>query len=252
VYDVSTELNWYASVARGFKASGYNTFVVPLATSNPEFVTTYETGLKYQDRTLIADVTAFYSQYKDIQQFLYKTQVGTSFESQIVNAAAARIYGLEADVNARITDTTRLFGNVSLTKAEFTDLNTANPYSGGGIQNLSGNVLPRAPKVQAVVGAEFKAAVAANLNFVFNGNFRWQSSQYSDLFDTQAGLMPSYGILNIRAGIENMKGDWQAAAYVSNALDKRYFTNILISAPSTVQGNVGAPRLYGLTLSHSF
>lgn len=251
-YDVSTALSWYASVARGYKAGGYNTFAVPLTTYNPEFVTTLETGLKYQDRNLSGAVTVFYSKYKDIQQFLYKTLVGTTFESQIVNAAAARIYGLEADLNARVTDTIRLFGNVSLTHATFTDLYTANPYTGGAIENLSGNVLPRAPRVQAVVGAELKAPVARALNFVFNTNYRWQSKQYNDLFDTPAGLMPAYAILNVRAGIETLKGDWQVAAYLNNALDKRYFTNILISAPSTVQGNVGTPRMYGVTITHGF
>ncbi|HEV2442294.1 MAG TPA: TonB-dependent receptor [Steroidobacteraceae bacterium] len=251
-YDIGRSLTWYASVARGYKSGGYNTFAVPLSTYNPEYVTTYETGLKYQDSNFRGAADVFYSNYKDIQQFLYKTLVGTSFESQIVNAAAARIYGLEADLNARVTDMARVFGNVSLTHARFTDLNTANPYTGGGIENLSGNVLPRAPTVQAVAGAEFEVPVAGNLNFVFNSNFRWQSKQYNDLFDTPAGLMPAYGILNARAEIETLKGDWQVAAYINNALDKRYFTNILISAPASVQGNVGTPRLYGVTVTHDF
>jgi iron complex outermembrane recepter protein len=252
VYDISNSLNAYASVARGYKAGGYNTFAVPLATYNPEFVTTYETGLKYQAKALTADVTVFDSQYKDIQQFLYKTLVGTSFESEIVNAAAARIYGLEADINARITDEARVFANISLTHARFSDLDTANPYAGGGIQDLSGNVLPRAPSVQAVVGAELRAPVASNLNFVANGNYRWQSGQYDDLFDTPAGLIAAYGILNLRAGVENTKGDWQVSAFINNTLDKRYFTNILISAPNVAQGNVGTPRMYGVTVAHSF
>ncbi|HEX8757560.1 MAG TPA: TonB-dependent receptor [Steroidobacteraceae bacterium] len=251
-YDISKSLNWYASVARGYKSGGYNTFAVPLSTYNPEYVTTYETGLKFQNSDFRGSADVFYSNYKDIQQFLYKTLVGTSFESQIVNAAAARIYGLEADLDARVTDMARVFGNVSLTHARFTDLDTANPYTGGGIQDLSGNELPAAPTVQAVVGTEFEVPVGSDLSLVLNGNYRWQSRQYSDLFDTPAGLIPCYGILNARAEIETLKGDWRVAAYVNNALDKRYFTNILISAPASVQGNVGTPRLYGLTVTHDF
>jgi outer membrane receptor protein involved in Fe transport len=77
---------------------------------------------------------------------------------------------------------------------------------------------------------------------------------YFDIYNDETASQDAYGLLNIRAGLENQKGDWQASVYANNALDQRYFSNkenVALSTSSTY-GTVGAPRLWGVNVSHRF
>ena len=253
-YDATDSLAAFASVSKGYKAGGYNALSAP-AKYNPEYVTTTEAGLKYGAGGTSAGVTVFYSLYKDIQENIYLPNAAGVPSAEVTNSSQAKIYGLEAEIDKRITEFFRVFGNVSLLHARLTDAFGVDPtFPELGVQSFDGHMLPRAPNVQATVGAEVKWPVAPNVVFFGNGSYRWQSKMYFDIYNDETTSQDTYGLLNIRAGLENQKGDWQASVYANNAFDERYFSNkenVALSTSSTY-GTVAAPRLWGVNVSHRF
>ncbi len=253
-YDVNSQLALFASVAKGYKAGGYNALSAP-ARYNPEYVTTTETGLKFQDESMSANATVFYSQYKDIQENIYLPNAAGTPSAEVTNSSRAKIYGLELEIDRRLTTYVRLFGNASLLHARITDAAGVDPtFPERGVQEFDGHMLPRAPNVQAVVGSEVKFPVAQNLVVIGNGSYRWQSKMYFDIYNDETAAQGDFGVLNLRAGVENQSGDWQATVYANNALDKRYFSNKLnlgLSTSSTY-GTVGLPRMWGVNINHRF
>ena len=165
-------------MSKGYKAGGYNALSAP-EKYNPEYVTTGEIGAKYQDNVTSASVTAFYSNYKDIQENIYLPNAAGVPSAEVTNSSRAKIYGLETEADRRVTDALRLFGNLTLLHARITDASGVDPtFPELGVESFDSHRLPRAPNVQAVIGAELKLPVVSNLLFVGNGSFRWQSKTY--------------------------------------------------------------------------
>jgi iron complex outermembrane receptor protein len=253
-YDVSNSLALFASVSKGYKAGGYNALSAP-EKYNPEYVTTGEIGSKYQDGATSASVTAFYSRYKDIQENIYLPNAAGVPSAEVTNSSRAKIYGLETEIDRRVTDYLRFFGNLTLLHARLTDAAGVDPtFPELGVQRLDDHRLPRAPNAQAVVGADLKVPIASNLVFIGNGSFHWQSKAYFDIYNDETASQGSFGVLNLRAGFQNQTGDWQASLYADNLFDKRYFSdkeNIVLTTSSAL-GIVGVPRMWGVNIKHRF
>ncbi len=253
-YDATNALALFASLSKGYKAGGYNALSAP-EKYNPEYVTTGEIGLKFQQGGTSANATVFYSQYKDIQENIYLPNAAGTPSAEVTNSSRAKIYGLEAELDQRLTEAVRLFGNATLLHARLTDASGVDPtFPELGVQSFDSHRLPRAPNIQAVLGTDVKMPVAENLAFIGNASYRWQSKMYFDIYNDETASQGAFGVMNLRAGFENLKGDWQATLYADNALDKRYFSNKLNLelATSSTYGTIGAPRLWGVNVKHLF
>ncbi len=97
-YQINDDMMVYASYNRGFKSGSYtatslSATAVPV---NPEVLDAYEIGLKseFADRTIRFNAAGFYYDYSNIQVGLITGAGITTVE----NAAAARIYGLDAEL----------------------------------------------------------------------------------------------------------------------------------------------------------
>jgi iron complex outermembrane receptor protein len=90
--------------------------------------------------------------------------------------------------------------------------------------------------------------------FIGTGSYRWQTKMYFDIYNDGTTSQDSFGVLNLRAGFQNQKGDWQASVYANNATDERYFSNKLnlVLTTASTYGTIGAPRLMGINVSHRF
>jgi iron complex outermembrane receptor protein len=103
VYKIDPTLNAYFTYSQGFKggvASGQYTTAPP---ADPEKITAYEVGLKAAAEKYSFDVAAFYYNYRDLQVEIFSNLVTTP-----QNAAKAKIYGLDADATAILTDAFRI------------------------------------------------------------------------------------------------------------------------------------------------
>ncbi|HOP18524.1 MAG TPA: TonB-dependent receptor [Amphiplicatus sp.] len=126
----------YATASKGFRAGGPNRFVVASAlcgddldrlgltsapsSYNSDSLWTYEVGSKNQflDRRVTANVSAYYSDWKDIQQLVALTSCGFSFTG---NVGAAEVYGGEVELNAALTDYLTVGTTAGYTHTEITE-----------------------------------------------------------------------------------------------------------------------------------
>lgn len=122
---LSREAMVYASYNRGFRSGTYiaqaaASGTVPLL--NPEQVDAFELGAKTDllNRRLRINIAGYYYNEKNIQVM----QVIAGVQN-VYNAQGAHIYGLDADVSLKVSETLRLFGGVNVTHARYTSFTDA-------------------------------------------------------------------------------------------------------------------------------
>ena len=138
-YEASDNVNVYARWARGYKSGGFNgetdvagligqPFNCTSAPGNaselcnpyrPEKVDSYELGLKTKlaDGKLIFNVAGFWDEHKDIQLSVFTAQGAAA--SVVLNAAAARIRGLEFEAVARPIPSLTINGSFAVLDADY-------------------------------------------------------------------------------------------------------------------------------------
>lgn len=127
-YEISDRINVYARYAKGFKSGGFNgeTNEITAPTADcpsgapelcnpyqPEKVDSFEVGFKSRllDNKLQLNVSAFWDEHKQIQLSVFRGEGAAS--SAVLNAAAARIRGIEAEFTARPTRTVTINGSAA-------------------------------------------------------------------------------------------------------------------------------------------
>lgn len=256
----------YASVTKGFKSGVINVGSADPAV-NPETVWSYEAGFKQHfggNRVLLSGAV-FYYDYKDLQVSF----VNANSIVQTINAATARNYGGELELEARITPTLTINANASYLNAKFKQF--CNAYYGSafparpgisypacpgqpGLVDLGGKRLPNAPRFSYGGGFNFDIPVGDS-KISISGDAKWQSKVYFSEFNNRDAEQDSYLIAN--AGITyHAPGDhWTIAGWVKNLTDKFVIANNIIAAATYAYPRVGSvmpPRTYGATVGFNF
>jgi len=117
----------YFTYSKGFKNGGFNangtTTGGNLTSFKPEHVDNYEVGLKFSifDRRLVGSVTRYDMSYKDIQLNVQSNNPDTGAPiASIFNAGAAKIQGIEVELQALLMETLRLSFNGDFTQPRYT------------------------------------------------------------------------------------------------------------------------------------
>jgi iron complex outermembrane recepter protein len=277
-FDFSEDVLGYFSATRGFKSGGFNliAFQDPY---DPEYLWAFETGLKSKsaDGRIIANIGAFYYDYKDMQ-------VGkvVNLSATVANAGAATIKGAEAEVRAVVGGGLELNLGLSWLDAKYDEFETQDPgFSGNpsapgalgcGVQvgapavgmappnqniSLADCRLPRAPEFQGNIGLAWNTPVANGGSVGFRGDYAYRSKQFFTQFNRESVAQDGYGVLNARFSYRSPSDRWSIAAYGNNLTDKDYFVTVLesgVAAGGTVvpQAVVGAPRTYGIVFDYNF
>jgi iron complex outermembrane receptor protein len=252
----------YVSASRGFKSGGFNTFgdvSQPVDVFDPEYVWNYEAGLKAAlfGSALRMGVTGFYSDYTNLQQTLFRINPQTLVRyPRIENSATASITGVELEVEAIAFRGFRMRAAATWLDAQFGSFTSIDPiYPERGEQDLEGNSLPQAPDWQFSFSGEYSFPISSSLEITARADYKWQDAIFFDLFNNPLNTQESYGLLNASLSIGTNDGNWSLTAFARNALDERYVSQSLTAASDTVPsrvGQLGAPRQYGVTLSHRF
>jgi len=128
--------------------------------------------------------------------------------------------------------------------------------SGGINQDLSGNQLPNAPKVQFSLGAQYTMALSENYNAVFRGDYNYTGSQYSGTnFNTPEEKLDGYSIVNLSATVSPNSDRWYLRAYVSNLLDKDALTGLYSTDQTSglfYNAFLSEPRRYGIAFGFNY
>lgn len=256
----------YAQASRGFKSGFFNSqtpqFDVnavpvdrtkPLAV-RPEVLDAYEIGLKSEllDRRVRLNVSGFYYDYKDLQvnAFLNATT------RVVLNAAKARIYGLDADLTAAVSESLTLSLSGSAIDAKYNDFpggpvftpRAGPPFGIGTSQaNLAGNHLISAPSFTGSFSAAYETPLASG-TLKLKGAVNYTSDLY---FDTANRLkQPGYALLSGQIAWTSDTG-LSLTVWGRNLTNHKYYYTI---NPTAFLDNVtvAEPRAYGVKIGYRF
>jgi iron complex outermembrane receptor protein len=213
--DVGSDSTWYATVARGYKAGGFNIgeFIPEnLLQYDPEYVWNLETGLHLRDpsKTLSADLAVFYMWRVDEQvSSSYQVDPGDplSYVFYTSNAANGRNYGLEASLAWRVRPSLLLDATLGLLGSEYLD------YAYGD-RSLDGREQASSPPYQYSLSAEW----GESRGWMARADVTGCASFYFDTSNDQKSK--PYTLVNLKAGY--VADRWTVHAWVRNVFDEHY------------------------------
>ena len=270
-YDLSKDANVFATITRGFKGGGYDTGIgfPELRNVDPEKPTNTEIGIRtsWPDAGLTFNVTAFHQIVENYQ--ISARAPGVASVYYLINAAKLRSNGIEVDFSWRPIRSTDfvITGSGMYNEAIFKSFPNAQCWAGqtvaqgcvGGQQDISGTVLPHAPKW------------SGNLMMSYTGDLGsdgWKYHLNADLnYHSRAGqgfpISPwmyesGYALLNASIGISGKNDAWRVSLFGRNLTDRNFTNNIgstvLGSSPGSTQqySLYEARRVIGVSLGVKF
>ena len=250
--DLSDNLLGYVSIARGFKAGGFNidgTLDSDLREFNEEYLIEYETGLKgafFRDNLQVR-LAIFMDDRRDqqVKSSLVRPRSdgSTEFIDFLGNAAAGTNKGLEGSIVWELNPNWRLTLDAGLLRATFDE------YINEFGENLSGRDQAHAPSYMASAGIRFAQG-------------RWTASLKADTKD-EFYFSDRHGVRSERATLANFSVEysvmpWQFALWARNLGDENYQTRgfgsfgndprkLYVTEPYY---QLGEPRIVGVTFQY--
>lgn len=253
-WDLTDDANLYAKWARGYKTGGFN-----LRASSPEKFSegfdeeqldSFELGLKSQflDNRLRLNAAVFHSEYDDIQINTQSDPVDPSI-TDVLNAGAADIQGVELEMTALLTDQLTVNLNYGYLDPEYKEIIGAD-----GV-NRADEVSPiNAPEHSATLDLAWHFPATRWGTVTANLGYTWQDDMVTSS-SNPAYVIESYGLLNGRVTLGELPmgglpGDLRVSAWGKNLTDETYYLSLFnVLVPAALYGE---PRSYGVDLTWEF
>ena len=270
-FQVTPDILVYAKTARGFRGGAFGRNNAPAAL--PENDTDYEIGLKSQwlDRRLRFNVAIYETDYNNKQVSSLACNDGTpppcgngvGFTTVVLNAATAKISGVEIQGDIRPFDGLSIYGEASYLDAHYTDWPNAvtsdgTPLAGGNVRGIQ---LAVQPNWAGSLGGRYEHALgpgvgSIQLDYQYIGRIPLTPLNNQALVPDAVELQEQRAIGLVNGRLEYRFTDLE----LSLAIWCRNCTNVIwgregISAGFT--GGVGhqtmqAPRMFGFTVRKTF
>lgn len=273
-FDLSKTDMLYATVSTGYRGGGVTPNVAtPYLTYKPETLTSFEAGWRGRLRgdTLGLNLTAFSMDYKDLQVSTIGKNLSGNNTVVTGNAATARVRGIEAELDWRVTRQDHLQGFLTLLDAKFgtvaPGIDNANavdvlynnfaptPINTAPLDN-SGRRLPNAPKISARLRYAHTIELGANGQWTPSIQTYWQSGSHSVIdslssTDPLLGYRKAYSKTDLNLDWQSQDRRWNVNAHVYNAEDRQVYTsNTQILALSIA--SYMPRRTFGLRVGYTF
>jgi iron complex outermembrane receptor protein len=251
-YDFTPDTNVYFTYSKGFTSAVISSFDQTNDYSKPETLDAYEVGVKSSGEHYRLTAAAYAYNIKDLQ-----AQFWTGTDTVLANAQGAKMRGLEADAQAKITRAFKVDVGVSwLGTARyeaFSGIAYQLPQSAAGmtqdIVNGTGERMIKTPKTTGNLTASYDLDLPVGL-VTFSGTESYSSSYFFDLLQrvTQGG----YGTLNgnVFMAPTAVKG-LRVGLFGRNLTNKAYFQSSLLG-PSSDAPVFSAPREIGVSAGYAF
>lgn len=262
-YQWTPSIMQYVSFTKGYKAGGFDTRATnALAAStpfNPETVDTYEAGLKsrFFDNKLTANLAVFYSNFKDLQLSAYDPTLNLT---HLYNAGKAKNAGAELEVTARPVERVELSFNANYLYTKINSPNTILSANAFG-QTTFGERLPYAPRWTLSGEASYSLPVSYG-TWRVNGNARYQSRSFNDLYNTQQYALPGQAYLDLGLSWTSLGKALELGVRAENVTDNRASQGIGIfpnNGPTVLRATGGQqytiphpPRFVRIYANYSF
>ncbi|GAB2195943.1 TonB-dependent receptor [Sessilibacter sp. MAH4] len=245
-YNLAEDILLYANYSRGYKAGVWNGFWAASpgdhSSAEPEFIDAYEIGFKSTllDQRLRLNAAAYLYDYKD-QQLFADLPDG---RFTIFNAGSADVQGAEVEINWLVTPNFELRGGVGYTDA--------NVSASVGLLEFDDAQPANTPEYTYNLLARYSFEFGQGFSGYVQSDYSYQDDVFFSVDNLEAISQDGYGLLGFRAGVEAPQG-WEISAWIKNAEDELYFTEILTSGSAgVVSGQVGTPRTYGVSFKTHF
>ena len=261
-YQINPTTLVYFTHRKGYRAGGLNPQALDFGVAyGPEKVTDFELGLK-TDFSLGGmegrlNLAGFISQLKD-------AQVSQAFSTQnpvtgqlalinlIVNAAEAKIKGLEADLTLKPFEHLTLGASYSYTDAKYT--NVVDVQTGDLITNRP---FPFLAKHRLNLSANYIVPLADNVGELsFGANWAYSSKYSISVFEDPLGVENGYNQLDLRADWNTLAGKegLSLGVFVNNVTKELYKIGgvPIYSVLGTTSLLYNEPRTWGVQLRYRF
>ena len=255
----SDNLMGYVSANRGYKSGGFNgrsntAYDVLNAKYDPEFVWTYEVGLKAQsaDGRKRGGVTAFVSDYKDFQARVSQ-DVGTF---PVLNAAELSIKGLEFEGSAVVGNATTITGQLSWLDAQydrFEDFRLDPGYPGFDL-NVSHAHVPFSPKFTARIGVQHGFDLANGSRLAIGGDMSYRGTTWLSVDNRDVLKQDYYTVVGVYGVWDSPQYSWQVRVGMRNLTDESYMVEgqEFASVGNIQTAYYGLPRNSYVSIRYNF
>ena len=257
-YSLSDNKMIYGLIAQGYKTGGFQPEpanpVVALDPFDEETVINMELGFKGDfGLGFRFNIAAFYTEYDDLQMFLFKTNANGDFFQAAENAASVEITGIELDYVWAVNENLRFTGSLALIDAELVDA-FIDTDADGIAEDFSGTRPDNTAEWTSTFAAEYDIVMDRGDIVSLRADWRGNSEVFDDIGEQEARKHDEYGVVGVRLSYIPAGDEWSLALWGRNILEEEYTTNVGPAHPNTTQLNFayGAPRTYGATLKFNF
>lgn len=246
---VNDDLNTYVKYSTAYKSGLINALTFATTPVGKEEVEAYEIGFKSSPAPWLRfNAAAYHTNYTDIQ---INARDPVTNQTVLQNAASATIYGSEMEAIARLSEGLNLRANLALIRAQFDSFPGAIvqvPVPGGGnaavFQDASGRDMPRVPRYNASLGADYttdvgQGTITVSGNVYFAGRYYWQADSRLQ--------QPSRTDVNARIAWSPTP-NYTVTVYGDNLMDSYYYQSIVAASGGDL-AYVDAPRSFGIKLT---
>ena len=191
-YRATDDLMFYGQYSRGYRSSALNGnagCASELNVAKPEFLNAFEVGMKSQwlDRRVTLNSALFYYDFSNQQFRAPATGVSpcpgsaNPIGTVLLNAAKARIYGVEVEALARVTRDFTVMVGLGALDSKYKDLILPDTINGGMV-DLTGKHLLEAPPYTANVALDYSIPFE-RLKIGLHADANWTGKQYFTAFN---------------------------------------------------------------------
>jgi iron complex outermembrane receptor protein len=237
----------FASYTQGFRSGNYNprtndTTGLGVGPADPETVKAYELGAKTDlfDRKVRLNVSVYQSDYHNIQEVL--TAPGVAIIQTLLNAANARMRGIDGELTIKPVRAFELNTNVGYIDAKYRSFDVPVP----GVTDPTSLPLPKIPKWTVYVAGTYNRDIPGlDGNLALRVSYDWRSHFSTDFPNTPGLGQKAYGLTN--ANLTFSRQNWSVSLYGRNLFNVVYAETKARNFAWVAYG--GQPRTYGVRLT---
>lgn len=256
-YALNDNVNLWASIARGFKGGDPNSGAFSQAEdfnfSDPEFLTSYEAGVKSSllDGNMQLNASIYSYDYEDKQVFTEVDGGGAVGNLSVLsNAAALTINGIDAEISWKPADAWFIQGSIAYIDSEFDDfLQTTR----GTTTDRSGNTTALTPKTSFSALIRYDQELSNGGLIYYQINSIHKDKQFFTNDNDDLVSQGAYWLHSASVGWNSADDNWNVSLWGKNLSDEDYFVHgFNLSFRGAILNNIGDPMRYGITARYLF
>jgi len=254
-FDITDNHYAYFTFSDGFRDGGFPARFTgglpdPLPSFDPEFVDSYEIGLKntFFDKRLRANLSAFHTVYDDLQVTATAPLSG-EINTTTDNLANVTLTGVELELDAVIAENFKIDLTLGWLDDEIKELEGGALLS-AGFTTTTDSDLPYTPKWNWNLGAIYSIPLTETSlggELLARIDWRFVDKQVFRIENNPDAFEDSYHVLNASLKYTPPDNKWELVAGVRNLTDAEYATTATFSnIPRSPSANINRPRtVYG-------